>query len=461
MTSLQDTICIVSGDIDTGESLRQIVQSVSDLNCAVVSSLASFKALAERQPVAAVLVDRAVCDDSVGDYADLFERCQVAIFGKADAAGEGTDFVTSHAHVQLRDSIEENDIRRLLNQLKRTGEIERSNGSFRPLHLYRGLVGDSETVSELKSVIERVAPTGANILLLGETGTGKEVVARNIHYRSANNSGPFVPVNCSAIPADLLESELFGHKKGTFTGAVSDRAGRFQLAAGGTLFLDEIGDMPMLLQVKLLRVLEERMIYPLGGETGIPVTARLVAATHRDLEEMVERGAFREDLYYRLNVVPVRVPPLRDRKDDIPSLCRELGNRLEREQQVSIEFDEDAMNCLKEYDWPGNVRELANLIERITVLYPDSLIGVERLPPEIRGISPPEHDIDESDAGPELSLAGDFDLREYLRSTEAQLIREALDSSGGVVTRAAELLRVRRTTLAEKVKRLGLSDVTN
>ena len=326
------------------------------------------------------------------------------------------------------------------------------------------LTGESESIRALKHTIERVAPANANVLILGETGTGKEVVARNIHYRSDQRSGPFVPLNCSAIPADLLESELFGHKKGTFTGAVSDRIGRFELAAGGTLFLDEIGDMPLLLQVKLLRVLEERIIQPLGSDVAIPMQARVIAATHRDLERLVEDGSFREDLYYRLNVVPITVPPLKSRREDVPLLLESIAAELGEQKKVTIDFSDAAIDELKQYDWPGNVRELANLVERLAVLHPNGHVDVEALPLRICGSATGESATDEQayHAGlPDTladALADDrgFDLKEHLRTTESELIRQALIASDGVVAKAAKMLQVRRTTLAEKVKRLGL-----
>ena len=326
------------------------------------------------------------------------------------------------------------------------------------------LTGQSESMRALRHTIERVAPSNANVLILGETGTGKEVVAKHLHYRSDNRGGPFVPLNCSAIPADLLESELFGHKKGTFTGAVSDRIGRFELAAGGTLFLDEIGDMPLLLQVKLLRVLEERIIQPLGCDVAIPMKARVIAATHRDLEQLVEDGGFREDLYYRLNVVPITVPPLRSRREDIPLLLETVAAALRKQKRVTVSFSEAAVEKLKQYHWPGNVRELANLAERLAVLHPNGHVDVGALPFRIGGLGNHEPAADEASNHVMLpdtltdALTDDqgFDLKEHLRSTESELIRQALIASDGVVAKAAKMLQVRRTTLAEKVKRLGL-----
>src|SRR5690606_5600307 len=229
---------------------------------------------------------------------------------------------------------------------------------------FRSLVGRSAAMQAVREMILRVAPWEATVQLRGETGTGKEVVARNIHYHSARRHGPFVAVNCGSIPAALLESELFGHEKGAFTGALTARKGRFELAKGGTLFLDEIGDMPLDMQVKLLRVLQERRFEPLGGSRVIEADVRIISATHRDLEAMVREGNFREDLYYRLNVVPLELPPLRERREDLPLLIAEINAQLQRRGMPGCRFDTRALRALVRYDWPGNVRELANLIER-------------------------------------------------------------------------------------------------
>ena len=331
--------------------------------------------------------------------------------------------------------------------------------------LCRGLVGDSDAVRQLRELIRKIAPSRANILITGETGSGKEIVARNIHHHSDQSSGPFVPINCSAIPPELLESELFGHKKGAFTGATTNRDGRFAFAAGGTLFLDEIGDMSASLQVKMLRVLEERVIYPVGCNQSIPMTARLLAATHRDLEKSVEDRTFREDLYYRLNVVPVRVPPLRQRKEDIAQLVEELGHRLQREQGLTVALTPAAIARLEAHDWPGNVRELANLVERLAVIHPNGTADVADLPDKYRvakacGSSDAgSYSTDRDHTSTTIVLPVDgIDLKGYLKSTEADLIRQALDLSDGTVTKAAKLLHVGRTTLTEKVRRLHLAD---
>ncbi|WP_421203516.1 sigma-54 dependent transcriptional regulator [Aeromonas enteropelogenes] len=346
--------------------------------------------------------------------------------------------------------------------------------------LLRLLVGKGKGIQEVRRLIGQVAETDANVLILGESGTGKEVVARAIHELSTRSAGPFVPINCGAIPAELLESELFGHEKGAFTGAIAARRGRFELAQGGTLFLDEIGDMPMPMQVKLLRVLQERMFDRVGGGKPIQANVRVIAATHRDLEAMIRTQDFREDLYYRLNVFPIETPPLRDRCDDIPLLLQELLNRHAEQHQGVIRLTQRAMESLMQYPWPGNVRELSNLLERLLILYPHQIVDVADLPSRYRLLPCEPRDerlteMDERDAlaavfqdPPELDHAFSsarsmqlpeegVNLKEMLADLEVELIRQALESQEGVVARAADLLGMRRTTLVEKMKKYGMS----
>ncbi|WP_162511898.1 sigma-54 dependent transcriptional regulator [Aeromonas sobria] len=346
--------------------------------------------------------------------------------------------------------------------------------------LLRLLVGKGKGIQEVRRLISQVAETDANVLILGESGTGKEVVARAIHELSPRSAGPFVPINCGAIPAELLESELFGHEKGSFTGAVAARRGRFELAQGGTLFLDEIGDMPMPMQVKLLRVLQERLFDRVGGSKPIQADVRIIAATHRDLEAMIRTQGFREDLYYRLNVFPIETPPLRDRINDIPLLLQELLNRHAEQHHGFIRLTQRAMESLMQYPWPGNVRELSNLLERLLILYPHQIVDVADLPSRYRLLPCELRDerlteMDERDA-----LAAVFqqpieldhalasprtmqlpeegvNLKEMLADLEVELIRQALESQDGVVARAADLLGMRRTTLVEKMKKYGMS----
>ncbi|MGI1944573.1 sigma-54 dependent transcriptional regulator [Shewanella glacialipiscicola] len=346
--------------------------------------------------------------------------------------------------------------------------------------LFRSLVGRSDGIANVRHLINQVATSEATVLVLGQSGTGKEVVARNIHYLSERRDGPFIPINCGAIPPELLESELFGHEKGSFTGAISSRKGRFELAEGGTLFLDEIGDMPLQMQVKLLRVLQERVFERVGGSKTINADVRVVAATHRNLETMISVSEFREDLYYRLNVFPIEMPALCERKDDVPLLLQELVSRVYNEGRGKVRFTQRAIESLKEHAWSGNVRELSNLVERLTILYPGGLVDVNDLPVKYRHIDVPEFcvemseeqqerdvfasifsdeepvDIPETRFPSELPPEG-VNLKDLLAELEIDMIRQALELQDNVVARAAEMLGIRRTTLVEKMRKYGMT----
>ncbi len=356
----------------------------------------------------------------------------------------------------------------------RAGQAKAYDG--RSSELFRSLVGNSRSVRKVREMMGQVADSEATVLILGESGTGKEVVARNLHYNSARRSKPFVPVNCGAIPAELLESELFGHEKGAFTGAINSRQGRFEMAEGGTLFLDEIGDMSLHMQVKLLRVLQERTFERVGSNKSIRTNVRIVAATHRVLEELITAGGFREDLFYRLNVFPIEMPPLRDRLDDIPLLVNELITRLEAEKRGSVRLTPSTVMALCQYRWPGNVRELANLVERLAIMYPYGVVDIHDLPEKFRPTQKISVDVadvdaqcvaaevvgrmfDQVDSSARLPREG-LDLKEHLSSLELNLIKQALDDAGGVVAHAAKRLKMRRTTLVEKLRKYGLQRVS-
>ncbi len=354
----------------------------------------------------------------------------------------------------------------LLQQAQASRESPRQKPVDRSLELFRSLVGNSPVIRQVRKLIEQVASSDATVLILGESGTGKEVVARNLHYYSTRRNKPFVPINCGAIPAELLESELFGHEKGAFTGAISARQGRFEMAEGGTLFLDEIGDMSLHMQVKLLRVLQERTFERVGSNKTISANVRIIAATHRNLEEAIKEGKFREDLYYRLNVFPIEMPPLRERLEDTPLLINELITRLEHENRGSVRLTPAAVIALCHYRWPGNVRELANFIERLVIMHPHGVVDVQDFPEKFRGGAagatlPPHLVLPEEalprpfEVPPRLPREG-LDLKEHLNTLEYDLIRQALDDAGGVVAHAAERLKLRRTTLVEKLRKYGL-----
>jgi nitrogen regulation protein NR(I) len=343
---------------------------------------------------------------------------------------------------------------------------------------FRGLIGDSPSMQVVYELIEKIADTDSTVLITGESGTGKELIAKTIHYNNSMRAGgPFVPLNCAAIPKDLLESELFGHEKGAFTGAINTRIGRFELAQGGTLFLDEVGELDPSLQVKLLRVLQEREFERVGGVKTIKVDVRILAATNKDLDNATREGKFREDLFYRLNVIPLHLPPLRKRVEDISLLMAHFVQEFARKRKREpFTVSPEAMECLMKYRWPGNVRELENLIERLTILVSSNVVQASDLPEKLnqmafphmelhhRGVDSgeePERAASISETPPfcrsgfEISESG-IDLNEAVSTVERNLIQKALEKTGGVRSRAAQLLGLNRTTLLEKMKKMGI-----
>ena len=373
------------------------------------------------------------------------------------------------------------------------------------------IIGLSPAIRALRELIKLLGPSDSTVLIVGESGTGKELVANALHECSERASGPFVPVNCGAIPKDLLESELFGHKRGSFTGAISDRKGRFQLADKGTLFLDEIGDMSMDLQVKLLRVLQERTVDPVGSIGSIPIDVRVVAATHQNIEALIDEGRFRKDLYYRLNIMPIEVGPLAERAEDIPLLIEHFSRQQAKALQAPISISPESMRLLLAYDWPGNVRELSNLVDRYTALYAQQEVDLHKVPASMvpsglrklmqgqqsqnrtlgedeisrRVARKPDHvamdlavtsarnaeaidipsrdsSIDEiqrvinlAQGGPDFPDEG-VELKQHLLEIEQRLIKEALTKAQGNVSKTARLLSLRRTTLIEKINKYGM-----
>ncbi len=360
-------------------------------------------------------------------------------------------------------------------------------------------IGNSPIAQALRRLISTIANSAATVLITGESGTGKELLARSLHEQSDRLGGSFVPINCSAIPKELLESELFGHRKGSFTGAVADRIGRFELAHGGTIFLDEIGDMSLDMQVKLLRVLQERVIDPVGSTRQIPIDVRVIAATHRDLETEIQAGRFREDLYYRLNVLPVVTPPLRERPQDIPELLNFYSSHYKSPQSQAIRFNPAFLDALVNYAWPGNVRELTNLMDRFSTLYAGQELDIRSIPPSLlpKGLVPvqeamllqmgpcvsqdmtpppevlaemgelsmvdqPEPQDNEIESiimlaqgMPHLPPEG-MSLKDRLAEIERNIIEQALERSQGNVSRTAKLLNLQRTTLIEKINKYDL-----
>jgi sigma-54 specific flagellar transcriptional regulator A len=361
----------------------------------------------------------------------------------------------------------------------------------------RFLTGSSPAICEVNALIRQVAAHDSTVLILGESGTGKEVAARAIHDLSPRRNRPFVAVNCGAIPSELLESELFGHEKGSFTGAIAARKGRFEIAEGGTLFLDEIGDMSPSMQVKLLRVLQERVFERVGNHVPIRCNVRIIAATHRNLEESIGRGTFREDLFHRLNVFPIDMPPLRKRVEDLPLLVRELVAHNVSDGRSKVQLAQRTLAALALHPWTGNVRELGNLVERLSIIAGGRIVQIEDLPPKYRppegwvweerqpsrheaadehvlnveetldlletgalpGVATTAPQAAEPDSLAVLPEAG-LDLREHLLAIERSLVQQALQRANGTVAHAARLLNLRRTTLVEKLRKLDIEAAT-
>ncbi len=316
------------------------------------------------------------------------------------------------------------------------------------------IIGYSDCMKKVFDTIDKVSNSDSTVLITGESGTGKELVARAIHFKSDRHNQPMIPVNCGAIPEDLLESELFGHEKGAFTGAIRNRMGRFELAQGGTIFLDEIGDMSPALQVKVLRVIQEKQFERIGGVKTITADVRIIAATNQNLEAAVAEKKFREDLFYRINVIPINLPPLRERGSDILILANHFLMTFNALKKKNVErFSPSALDYLMRYTWPGNVRELQNLIEMLVVMKEDGEITVEDLPAKIYNAQN-----ENASAAPVLFMESGIDFNDYIGQIEKDILLKALKLSGGVKNRAAKLLNLNRTTLVEKLKRLNIAN---
>ncbi len=361
----------------------------------------------------------------------------------------------------------------------------KKNNSFDVRNL---ISGRSKQTNELIKLIQMVSRTNSTALILGETGTGKDVIARAIHNSSLRN-GPLITVNCAAIPSELLESELFGHEKGSFTGADKLRKGKFEQSSGGSMFLDEIGDMPLTLQAKLLRAIENKTIQRVGGSTDIKIDLRLICATHRDLEKKVESGEFRADLFFRINVLPIQVPSLAERRDDIPDLVLNLLKNVETEDELKPKFTTDAITSLTRHNWPGNVRELKNLIERACILFQGQEVTSTNVTENLLRLKAPntieeqneiwdvtselidEVEFDDDDDKENkidnlphpnnykdwFTFYDEIDIRRHLQDIEIILIEAALEKTNGKIANAADILKLRRTTLIEKMKKFSIT----
>jgi DNA-binding NtrC family response regulator len=449
-------VLVADDDLAMRTLLRTVLSRAGHTIVEAPDGKAAIEALS-RGPIDVVVTDL------VMPHADGFEvlrrsrelqpRTPVVMLTGSDAIRDCVEAMRAGAFNFLSKPFHPQDlqevIERALRERASAGPLARDADEGRP---QVALVGDSPALREVIELIERVARTNATVLVTGESGTGKEVVARLLHGTSRRTAGPFVAVNCGAIPETLIESELFGHAKGAFTGATEARAGKFAQAHGGTLFLDEIGELPLSMQVKLLRVLQEREVTPVGESRPRAVDVRIVAATNVDLEAMVHQGKFRRDLYYRLEVLPLHLPALRERVEDIPLLARHFLDAANRRLGRAVDLAEDAMALIKLYAWPGNVREVENLIERLVILNRTGTITAADHPPRVRG----DHSTTAvATAAAELSH-GKIDLTATLAAIEASLIEQAMRQAKGNRTHAAESLGISRTTLLDKLKRRTL-----
>ncbi len=403
-----------------------------DLNMPKVDGMSVLKYLKENSP------------DSIG----------IILTGHATIKN-AVEAMKAGAYDYLAKPVKMEEVLMVIERAREYLELKRENfvlkNQLKKKYRFENFIGDSLQMNKVFRIIEKVADTDSTVLILGESGTGKELVARAIHYHSRRRDKPLIPVNCGAIPEELLESELFGHEKGAFTNAIRTRIGRFELANGGTIFLDEIAEMSPHLQVKLLRVLQEQEFERLGGTKTIKCDIRIIAATNKNLDKLVQEEAFREDLYYRLKVIPIELPPLRERRSDIPLLVHHFIENITELRKKKIRgIHKDVVKALSSYEWVGNVRELENVIERMIILSEDDFLTVEDLPEKIR--STPATDAAGSSLVPDEGLSLSHAVNEY----ERQLIIHALEKADWVKNRAAKLLNMNRTTLVEKIKKQGI-----
>ncbi len=488
----------ISAVLDYLDMTPRVVEDIADIDLEKASAKAWL----------AVLVGDVTPGPVTDAFFDWFSRQPRHPLLLSLKAAEGQDAWRHKIHPESISTLEYPIRRGELSEALRRASLQQLQEDVEIVTSRVGPSGNSPAARALNRLIDKVAPHDTTVLILGESGTGKEVAARAVHERSRRKDKPFIAINCGAIPADLLESELFGHEKGAFTGALAQRKGRFEMAEGGTLLLDEIGDMSMPMQVKLLRVLQERTFERVGGTQTIKCDVRVLAATHRNLEASISDGKFREDLFYRLNVFPIEMPPLRERLEDLPDLITDIGSQLTRGGRAFPKINPGAIAALQRYSWPGNVRELCNLIERLAVLRPEGPIEAEDLPVRYRPgtesrpppASPvfgahvqeaaerqllrrqdpgtfPSHQDSAPPLVPQLAAAPrpsdvetlqnfsprvtlppeGLNLKDALKEIEINLIKDAMQQTNAVTARAAGLLGLGRTTLVEKLKRYKLA----
>jgi len=467
-------ILIIDDEESPRESLRFILKDRYDLTLAE-NGMVGLEALAKNGPFDVVLLDMKMPQmdglEVLSKTLQFAPSMPVVMVTAITEAKPAVQAMKMGAADYLNKPFDVDEIRLVVDRLLKEKALEQEVGRLRTelqsVSKFENIVGTGVAMQKVYTLIQRIMDTETTALVLGETGTGKELVARALHYNSVRREGPFIPVHCAAIPSELLESELFGHEKGSFTGALQRRIGMFEAACGGTLFLDEIGEMPLGTQSKLLRSIQEREIRRVGGQETISINVRLVCATNRDLEREVKRGAFREDLYYRINVVPVVIPALRERKEDIPQLALHFAERFAKDLNRAVpQFTPAAMEMLVSYPWPGNVRELEHAIERLLVTCDSEKISAEDLPFVISQADMATAQIASRLAAttPNVKLGeklefddGGLDLPKVTEDIERRAIEEALRRTSGIITEAARALHITRRMLRYKMDKLNIT----
>ncbi len=439
--SFSDILSLEDFEVDTAQNGEEAINLIDDdyydvalidLNMPKVDGMAVLKYLVEHSI------------DTIGIILTGYATIRTAV--EAMKAG---------AFDYLAKPVKMEEVIMVINRALEFRDIKRENvalkNQLKKKYKFENFIGDSPGIHQVFRVIEKVADTDSTVLILGESGTGKELVAKAIHYNSMRRDKPLIPVNCGAIPEDLLESELFGHEKGAFTNAIRTRIGRFELSNGGTIFLDEIAEMSPHLQVKLLRILQEQEFERLGGTKTIKCDIRVIAATNKDLDKLVLENQFREDLYYRLRVIPIEIPPLRERRSDIPLLIRHFVDLMIKTRGKEIKgVSKDVIKAFMNYDWPGNVRELENIIERMIILTDADELTIQDVPDKVLQKQRSE------EVGPSMIPDDGFSLNNAINEYERLLIIRALEKADWVKNRAAKLLNMNRTTLVEKIKKQGI-----
>ena len=470
MTGSRETKKVKILVVDDEESIRDFLQIMLKRDGHLVSVCASGKEalkLCEKEEFSVLVTDIAMPEMNGIELLQKLKQKYPGIavivmtaHGSAESAVQAMklgaeDYLTKPFQIdEMRLAIENS-----LNSLALKKENRELRTELGKSFSFENIVANTPAMHEIFDLIRRVSQTKASILILGESGTGKELIARAIHYNSPEKDAPFVVINCGAIPENLLESELFGHKRGSFTGAVADKKGLFQMADGGTLFLDEIGELPLPMQVKLLRAIQTRSFHAVGGTEDISVDVRIVAATNRDLEADVKRNVFREDLYYRLNVIQIRLPPLRERKEDIPLLAQHFLSKYNLSMGKAIKsISKEALQYLQSYNYPGNIRELENIVERAVALETKASIFPESLPQKLtEGISPAQ--LSPVQSTTEIAILPEtFDLEKNVVDFEKKFILRALEQSGGVKKKAAKLLGISFRSLRYRIEKYGITD---